>query len=558
MTRIIYLIAVALLIGNVSWGQISWEDYSQSAPDGSMRNDTSVALVTAVRMINNSFWLTNTNESLRSALLHDSAFVAGRPKEFVAINTFDTANAHFFLHGVNRKNAGNYEYRIIKGTDTILVPWSPVTAFTADSLDSISGLPKMAYLGGYSAPLNSRIIIDVRRRGSAGVAYSAVVAWQRTTPVFLDIYTTRELNEFLIRLSRPWRWELPEKTRRKWQQRYPAAELNSTTFLPKKMIVAAEDNNLIFYLKATIFKKAQVEYQLQKGEKEVRPWAANEFDNSFIWLSDLSPGDYTLRIRYSAQRNNITDLHFLIETPWYQSTAFKITIIILVLAFAGFIIFGILLYQQRKRSLQEQEKKEKLQLEIKTIYAQFNPHFVFNALNSIQGLINKQDIAGANKYLSAFGQLMRNSLANTERYLITLSEEIKVLETYLNLEQLRFGFSYQLETGKDINEYETEIPSLLLQPLIENAIKHGISGLQEKGFIHLSFNREGAHMVVVLKDNGKGFNPGQQSAGYGLKLTRDRIALLNQVFKQQSITMKINAGPGLPTVVSLTFENWFL
>jgi two-component system LytT family sensor kinase len=558
MTRLIYLISLALLIGTSSFGQISWEDYSQSAPSGSMRKDTIVALVTAVRMINNSFWLTRSNEGLQAALLRDSTFFTNRPADFIAINTFDTANAHFFLHGVNRKNAGNYEFRIIKGVDSILVPWSPVTVFTQDSLDSIAGLPKMAYLGGYVAPINSRIIIDVRTKGASRIQYSSVVAWQRTIPVLQDIYTTSELNEFLTRLSRPWRWELPERTRRKWQQRYPKQELDNATFLPKKLIAAAKDNNLIFYLKANIFKRAQVEYQLLKGEKVVRPWAVNEFDNSFIWLNSLSPGNYTLKIRFSAQRNNVTGYPFLIGTPWYQSIGFRIAIIVLAVAFIGFIVFGILLYKQRKRSLQEQEKKEKLQLEIKTIHAQFNPHFVFNALNSIQGLINKQDLAGANKYLSAFGQLMRNSLENTDRYLITLSEEIRILETYLNLEQLRFGFSYQIETGAAINEHETEIPSLLLQPLIENAIKHGISRSPEKGFIHLTFSREGAHMAVMLKDNGKGFDPIQQSAGYGLKLTRDRIALLNQVFNQQSIRMQINAGPGLPTAVCLTFENWFL
>jgi LytS/YehU family sensor histidine kinase len=224
----------------------------------------------------------------------------------------------------------------------------------------------------------------------------------------------------------------------------------------------------------------------------------------------------------------------------------------------GFVSLAVILVKQRQKALVELSKKASLQLEIKAIHAQFNPHFVFNALNSIQGLINKEDIAGANKYLSVFGQLMRNSLANSDKNLISLSEEIDILETYLKLEQLRFGFTYKVEVSKDINVYETEIPSLLLQPLIENAIKHGISGLRENGIIDLSFKRDSNDMLVTLTDNGKGFLLQEKSGGYGLKLTVERIKLMNRVLKGQSIQFEIKASLGSPTKVYLIFSNWFL
>ena len=224
------------------------------------------------------------------------------------------------------------------------------------------------------------------------------------------------------------------------KKNYSADHIDPLTQLPKTLKLLPNDNNLIFYLAAQTYKKEQIEYELFKNEKLLNAWRKNEFDNNFIWLKNLSSGQYLIKIRYSAQRQNVTPYTFEIPTAWYQSVWFKVLSDVLILAFIGFIIVTIKLFEQRQQAEKELSKKTKLQLEIKTIHSQLNPHFVFNALNSIQGLINKQDIAGANKYLSAFGQLMRNSLSNSERDQITLLEEVKILETYLKLEQLRFGF----------------------------------------------------------------------------------------------------------------------
>lgn len=248
---------------------------------------------------------------------------------------------------------------------------------------------------------------------------------------------------------------------------------------------------------------------------------------------------------------------FEIETAWYQSVVFKIIVGILTVAFWGFIIFLILLIKQRKKTARELSNKEKSQLELKAIYAQLNPHFVFNALSSIQGLINNQDIEGANHYLSDFARLMRDSLANSNKDQTSLKEEMITLETYLKLEQLRFGFKYDIKTS-DVNIYETEIPSLLLQPLIENAVKHGVSTLKENGIINLGFSKHNNDMIVTIQDNGGGFQYSENMDGYGLKLTNDRIKLLNQIMNGQFIEMHIKEGLPVGTIINLTFKNWFL
>ncbi|NWJ49377.1 MAG: histidine kinase [Bacteroidetes bacterium] len=557
MKKLILLLPLFLILVQTVHAQIKWGEYSQSYQTGSDNNTSTVALIIAIHNTNDSFWVTNNSGSLHESLLKDSLFLRSRSNFFIAVNTFDSTDAQFFLHGVNKKNANEYEFRVLEKQDKIIVPWSVITKFGSDIVRENSIIKSAAYLGGYKTKPGSKLIVDVRKKGSSKIITSAVVRWVPISPILLNIYTANELNEFLKRLKQFGSNRLSVEEINKWKSRYPTDQLDVVTSLPKKLKVAATDNNLIFYLRADIYNKEQVEYELIKDQKVLRSWNINEFDNSFIWLKNLKPGEYLLRVRYSIQREHVMEYPFEIETAWYQSVVFKIIVGILTVAFWGFIIFLILLIKQRKKTARELSNKEKSQLELKAIYAQLNPHFVFNALSSIQGLINNQDIEGANHYLSDFARLMRDSLANSNKDQTSLKEEMITLETYLKLEQLRFGFKYDIKTS-DVNIYETEIPSLLLQPLIENAVKHGVSTLKENGIINLGFSKHNNDMIVTIQDNGGGFQYSENMDGYGLKLTNDRIKLLNQIMNGQFIEMHIKEGLPVGTIINLTFKNWFL
>jgi hypothetical protein len=415
----------------------------------------------------------------------------------------------------------------------------------------------MTYLGGYLNQVGNNLIVDVRKKGTTKIILSVVVEWGSLRPVLLNIYSVSELNDFINRLRIPGTGHMTSKERSKWQIHYSANQLDANTSLPKKMKVASTENNLIFYLKASIYSKNQLEYGLIKDNKIIRSWGVNDYDHSFIWLKNLKPGEYILRMRYSIQRKNVTEYPFVIEPEWYQTTLFKFIIGLLIISYLGFVIYLIPSLRQKHKAKEELAKKEKLQLELKAIYAQLNPHFVFNALSSIQGLINKKDIEGANMYLSDFARLMRDSMTNNNKEQTSLNQEIITLETYLKLEQLRFGFKFEIKTS-DVNIYETEIPSLLLQPLIENAVKHGVSSLKEDGFVNLLFSKANNDMMVEIRDNGEGFVINEVENGYGLKLTRDRIKLLNQIMNGQSIELRIKGNTPSGTIVSLQFKNWFL
>ncbi len=199
-----------------------------------------------------------------------------------------------------------------------------------------------------------------------------------------------------------------------------------------------------------------------------------------------------------------------------------------------------------------------MQLELKYLYAQLNPHFIFNALSSIQGLVNKHDTEGANIYLLDFASLMRESLNASNKDHVPINKELLIIDAYLKLEQLRFGFFYKISVDENINIFESEIPSLLLQPVIENAVKHGISALQEKGEISINFKQHQNDMYVTINDNGQGFKANTNAAGFGLKLTRDRLKLWNELFKEQQILLEIKNNNPSGTMIYITFKNWFL
>lgn len=205
MKKIFWLLLMLSITVQYAYAQVlNWKDYSQSFINGTTDKPSNIGLITAELMINNSFWDVYPYEDLQTHLGDDTSFQNSRPKEIIVRNTFDTAKAQFFLHGVNKSNLSQYEFRVLQGLHKTIIPWSAITQFTDASFISASSLPQMAYLGGYKAPFGSMIVIDVRNKATHRIIASSVVAWQFVKPFIADIYTANELNLFLTRLSRPW------------------------------------------------------------------------------------------------------------------------------------------------------------------------------------------------------------------------------------------------------------------------------------------------------------------------------------------------------------------
>lgn len=267
-----------------------------------------------------------------------------------------------------------------------------------------------------------------------------------------------------------------------------------------------------------------------------------------------SDNEYDLFLRYKFQPETINHYLIIVKPYWWQSVLFKIIAAVVGLSFI--MLISLYFYRKRKEQqlLKQRQETEKTILNLRAIHGQLNPHFIFNSLSSIQGLINTNRIKQANEYLSEFSNLMRNTLIDSDKIYHTLDKEIKVLNTYLKIEQLRFEFDYKFKIDESLNINEIEFPTLLLQPLVENAVKHGVSGLRDKGEIIIHFFRDNHNLIVEIKDNGKGIENKMQPDRFGRKLTDDKIKLLNKISGSECITKNIFR-KNQQTIIQMSFKN---
>ncbi|GAA4470236.1 hypothetical protein GCM10023093_31160 [Nemorincola caseinilytica] len=209
-----------------------------------------------------------------------------------------------------------------------------------------------------------------------------------------------------------------------------------------------------------------------------------------------------------------------------------------LLIYSGFgaTLLSLVIGVQVVRQNRLKAARQKLELEQRQLQAQMNPHFIFNCLNSIQQFVLQNDRANANKYLADFALLMRQTLDNSKDGTISLHREIGYLENYLSFEHMRYEnkFTHTITCAPDINTYTTEVPAMIVQPFVENAIKHGLCNLEEGGGeLRISFYIKDGSLYCEVDDNGIGMKEAQklkersfiQHQSHGMELTRQRLAL---------------------------------
>ncbi|MHB1277508.1 MAG: sensor histidine kinase [Bacteroidia bacterium] len=203
------------------------------------------------------------------------------------------------------------------------------------------------------------------------------------------------------------------------------------------------------------------------------------------------------------------NIPLFIRPPFWQSTWFYIAQVVLTFGIM-LLIFRIYLRQVRRKQANALEKAKLktnlIESQLTALKAQMNPHFIFNSLNSIYELIIFSETKEAATYLNKFATLLRKVLENSEKESITLTEECEWLNLYLELEKLRFGndFSYQISM-EHINEpYTVLVPTMLLQPFVENAVKHGLLHKQGIKRLEIEFSEEGNGILCLITDNGVG------------------------------------------------------
>lgn len=210
---------------------------------------------------------------------------------------------------------------------------------------------------------------------------------------------------------------------------------------------------------------------------------------------------------------------------------YTLILIILGLATSTFLVY--------RSSLQK--RKANLLLALRSLRSQMNPHFIFNSLNSVNSFISENDERMANKYLSEFSQLMRSVLENSKHDFVPLNSEIEVIKLYLNLEHSRFKekFDYKIDISEGLLNSEYQVPPMLIQPYIENAVWHGLRYKEEKGMLHVAIKPEKECLLVTVEDDGIGRKKSQElktkhqktSTSTGLKNTKGRLEIINEIYK---------------------------
>jgi two-component system LytT family sensor kinase len=169
-------------------------------------------------------------------------------------------------------------------------------------------------------------------------------------------------------------------------------------------------------------------------------------------------------------------------------------------------------------------KQLKTQAELQMLQSKINPHFLYNSLNSIASLIH-EDADRAEDMTLKLSKLFRYSINSQQENMASVKEEMEIVNTYLDIEKVRFGERINFETHVDAEMAKVNIPRFLIQPLVENALKHGLSNKADNGNLKLSIMPEAGHVAIVIADNGKPF-PEELSIGYGLQSTYDKLNLL--------------------------------
>ncbi len=313
-------------------------------------------------------------------------------------------------------------------------------------------------------------------------------------------------------------------------------------------------------------------YKINWSDKNHSPFAV-KYRNTLDWVETRNtslqinaiPGNYNIRLKAADRNQNWSGektISFEVKKPVSQQFWFHVLILIIVMLMVSMVFIIIMRNRQKK----QKTITELLLSEQKALRAQMNPHFIFNALNSIQNFILERDDQTADLYLANFSTLMRKVLENSKHNQIPLNEEIETLQMYLQLEHLRFEnkFSYEIILDQQIDSNAVMIPSSLIQPYLENAIWHGLMPKQSAGKLKLEFiKHKKEQLLVIVEDNGIGReaasklrNKSKDHKSTGMKNIEERLKLLNKnnkgAFFVKIIDLKSNEGKARGTRIELS------
>lgn len=312
-------------------------------------------------------------------------------------------------------------------------------------------------------------------------------------------------------------------------------------FNTDNLVLERNNNDLDFKVSVSSLRDFYVEkfYALSVNQ-EKEDW--KKFEGEELSFKELRPGKYSLsliaksNLNFKNNKGGATKVYFEILPYFWETTIFKILFFILcIFLFVLFLkLYQLRLYKKNKILL------EHYNLELKALKAQMNPHFLFNTLNNMQSVIFLKDELFVNQYFTKFSRLLRNTLDIVNSDIITLYEELNYIKSYIDLEKVKFedNFVFSMEIDENIKPSQIKIPVMLLQPFVENAIIHGLSGNPEKKELKIKVIHDVndlERVYILIEDNGKGYvkikkDNTDKHVSYGTSIIKNRIIILNKIY----------------------------
>lgn len=301
------------------------------------------------------------------------------------------------------------------------------------------------------------------------------------------------------------------------------------------------------------------QYKLEGFDENWIEWTSKKQ----VTYTNLKSGTYTFKVR--AKNGSLTNptsfikesvVRIKVSLPLFQEPFFYQLAFFLLLLFSGTTAYLVYIYYKNRIKVAENERKLKFH-EIATLQAQMNPHFIFNFLSSVQSIINQQQPEKANEFLVKFSRLMRSYMessikstqilsGNISGNEISIKDEMEMLKMYMDLEKMKYpegkiNYEFEIENQNLLNK---TIPPLIIQPFVENAIKHGILPSSNRGLIKIQIVEQDETIVCLIQDNGIGRKESLQrkqqsipaNKSRGLELIKNRVEVLNQLGYHIEIT----------------------
>ena len=301
-------------------------------------------------------------------------------------------------------------------------------------------------------------------------------------------------------------------------------------------------------------------------------WHYTNYFNRKINFTKLAPGKYVFRLKAQMQGGNWNarpvEYTIIITPAWWQTAWFKLFCIMAAVALITYLVQRRIQFIRKTEQQKLKHEKELMELEARALRSQMNPHFIFNSMNSIKSLINKNENEAAAGYLTTFSKLIRTLFQNSDKREVSLYEELETCKLYTQLEKMRFGekveFIFNVDESVDLKDIK--VPALILQPFIENAIWHGLVPKETGGKVIISVKENNGSVECAIDDDGIGrelskqyktqYESTHESKGIGLTQSRLELdKLLNE--REDTISIidkKDERGNAEGTKVIITFK----